>query len=43
MTQALRDGMTPLDEFARSVDECVLVGQEGPTGGGCDENSPITG
>jgi hypothetical protein len=43
MTQARRDGMTPIDEIARGFDEFVLVGRERPTGGWCDENSPITG
>jgi hypothetical protein len=35
--------MIPIDESARGVDECVLVGREGPTGGWGDENSLITG
>ena len=43
MIQALRDGVTPIDEIARGFGEFVLVGREGPTGGWCDENSPITG
>jgi hypothetical protein len=43
MTKVLRDGMTPIAEGARGFDECVLVGRERPTGGWCDENSPITG
>jgi len=43
MTKARRDGMTPIDEITRGFDEFVLVGRERPTGGWCDENSPITG
>jgi hypothetical protein len=43
MTQARRDGMTPIDEMARGFDEFVLVGREGPTGSWGDEHSLITG